>query len=164
MYTNIRKNKSGYTLLETVVYVSILAVIAVLALGSIVTMYRAYGKTKIERKIATSGEVAIERIVREIRSATSTKINSVFKTHPGTLALSTGETINLSNGILNIQEGSGPVDDLTSDDVSISNLVFYASTSPNSTLIKIEMTVEAGAGILLKSRKFYGSAVMRSAY
>lgn len=162
MSTNIRKN--GYTLLETVVYVSILAVIAVLALESIVTMYRAYGKTKVERKIATNGEVAIERMVREIRSATSTKTNSVFKTHPGTLALSTDETFTFNNGILQVQEGAGSADNLTSDDVSISNLIFYASTSPNSTLIKIEMTVEAGAGILLKSRKFYGSAVMRRSY
>lgn len=160
----IIKMKKGYTLLETVVYVSILAVIAVLTLESIVTMYRAYGKTKIERQIATSGEVAIERMVREIRSATSTKTNSVFKTHPGTLALSTGETFTFDNGILRVQEGVGNIDNLTSNDVAITNLIFYATTSPNSTLIKIEMTVEAGAGILLKSRKFYGSAVMRSAY
>ena len=100
--------KRGYTLLETVIYVSMLATIAVLVLGSILTVYRAYGKTKIERKIATNGEVAMERMVREIRSATSTKATSVFKTHPGTLALSTGETFSLSGGILHwlmIQRG-----------------------------------------------------------
>ena len=156
--------RRGYTLLETVVYVSILAVIATLALGSIVTMYRAYGKTKVERKIVTNGEVAVERIVREIRAATSTKASSVFKTHPGTLALSTGETFSFSSGIVQIQEGAGSAQNLTSDDVSVTNMVFYEATSTNSKLIKIELTIQSGAGVFLKSRRFYGSAVMRASY
>ena len=156
--------KRGYTLLETVIYVSMLATIAVLVLGSILTVYRAYGKTKIERKIATNGEVAMERMVREIRSATSTKATSVFKTHPGALALSTGETFFLSGGIVQSREGSGPAQNLTSSDVSVTNLIFYETVSANSTLIKIEMTVRSGEGIFQKNRTFYGSAVMRASY
>lgn len=154
----------GYTMLETVVYVSILGVIVMIALGSILTMYRAFGKTKIERKIATNGEVALERIVREIRAATSTKATSVFQTHPGVLALSTGKTFTLSGGIVQVQEGAAQAQNLTSSDVSITNLVFYKTVSANSTMIKAEMTVESGTGIFLKSRKFYGGAVMRGSY
>lgn len=164
MNTNIRKKKNGYTILETVVYVSILAIIVMTALGSILTMYRAFGKTKIERKVTTNGEVALERIVREIRAATSTKATSVFQTHPGALALSTGETFTISNGIAQVQEDAAPAQNLTSSDVSVTNFVFYKTVTSNSEMIKVEMTVESGAGVFLKSRKFYGGAVMRGAY
>ena len=69
----------GYTLLETVVYVSILAVIVVLSLGSILSVYQAYGKIKVERKLAQNADVALERMVREIRAATTTDAGvSVF--------------------------------------------------------------------------------------
>ena len=156
--------KRGYTLLETVVYIGILAVIVVLALGAILSIYQAYGKARIERQIATNGDVAMERIIREVRAATSTKASSVFGSHPGVLALSTDETFSLSGGLLRVQEGALPAQNLTSSDVTISNLIFYASTSPNSTIIRAEMTLDAGAGVFARSKKFYGSAVLRRAY
>ena len=63
----------GYTLLETVIYVGILAVIAVLALGSILSVYKAFGKTKIERKLALNGDIAVERMVRSVREFRNNK-------------------------------------------------------------------------------------------
>lgn len=155
--------KRGYTLLETVVYVSILAVIVVLVLSAILNVYRAYTKTLIERNIATNGDIAMERLIRELRAATSATGASVFGSHPGILKLSTNKTFSLSGSVLQISDGIAS-ENLTSGDVSITNLVFYQSTSPNSTLVKIELTVAAGSGIYLKNRKFYGSAVMRGAY
>lgn len=152
----------GYTLLEIVIYVGILAVIAVMALGSILSVYKAFGKTKVERKLALNGDVAMERMLRDIRSATSTDIAaSVFKTHPGILKIG-GTQFSLSGQVLQVAV-SGQAADLTSD-VDVSNLVFYRTVSANSEIIKIEMTLRAGTGIFQKSKNFYGSAVLRGIY
>jgi type II secretory pathway pseudopilin PulG len=154
----------GYTLLEIVVYIAILAIIVVLSLGSILSTYNAFGRIKIERKLVTNGEVAMERLVREIRAATSTKPSSVFSVHPGNLVLNTGESFALSDGILQIQEGAGPAQNLTSSDVSITKLIFYATSTAVSKMINIEITIEGGVGKLLRNKTFYGGAVMRGAY
>ncbi|MDP3934714.1 MAG: type II secretion system protein [Candidatus Giovannonibacteria bacterium] len=152
----------GYTLLETVIYVSILAVIAVLALGSILSVYKAFGKTKVERRLALNGDVAMERMLRDIRSATSTDIAvSAFKTNPGILKIGWTK-FSLLGSVLRVTE-SGQAADLTSD-INVTNLMFYRTVSANSEIIKIEMTLQAGTGIFQKSKNFYGSAVLRGIY
>ena len=149
--------------METVIYVGILAVIAVLALGSILSVYKAFGKTKIERKLALNGDIAVERMVRSVRSATSTDTSvSVFGIHPGILKI--GETkFSLLGSVLQVTENGEAPQDLTSD-VNVSSLVFYRTVSANSEIIKIELALQAGTGIFQKSKNFYGSAVLRGAY
>src|SRR3989344_8102781 len=151
----------GYTLLETVIYVSILAVIAVLALGSILSVYQAYGKVKVERKLTGNADVALERMVREIRAATTTDAGvSVFGSNPGTLKIGNVK-FSLSADTLNIDEGQGSAAPLTVSDVKVTRLIFYRETDSESEIIKIEIALEAGSGLFKKSRNFYGSAVMR---
>ena len=142
----------GYTLLETVIYVSILAVIAVLALGSILSIYQAYGKIKVER------------MVREIRAATTTDIGvSVFGSSPGILKIGNVK-FSLSASTLQVEEGQGSPAPLTASDVKINSLIFYRETASESEIIKIEMALEAGSGLFKKNRNFFGSAVMRGIY
>src|SRR3989344_3109229 len=139
----------GYTLLEIVVYVSILAVVAVLVVGSILSIYQAFAKTRVERRLALNGDVALETIIRDVRAAESFDAGiSVFGTNPGVLQINIG----------------GPTENLTSSDVSVTNLIFYATSTDNSKMIRVEFTLEAGSGKFQKTKNFYGSAVMRGAY
>lgn len=155
----------GYTLLETVIYVAILAIISILTVGSILAIYQSFGRERVERHLVLNGDTAIERILREIRRATSTDaVASTFGSHPGALKTRGGIKFSLSGNTLQIQEGSSPAANLTSSKVDVTNLVFYSTSSPNSTLIKVEMILEAGSGVFLKNKNFYGSAVMRGAY
>lgn len=154
----------GYSLLETVIYVAILAVITLSALGSVISIYQSFGKTRVERKLALNGDIAMERMIREIRSATATNIaGSVFSSNPGTLKLDS-KTFFLSGSRLQIQDGANEPDNMTSSDVEVSGLIFYRSTATNSEIIKIEMTLESGAGKIFKSKNFYGGAVLRGIY
>ncbi|KKT29538.1 hypothetical protein A3G55_01390 [Candidatus Giovannonibacteria bacterium RIFCSPLOWO2_12_FULL_44_25] len=157
----------GYTLLEIVVYVSILAVVAVLVVGSILSIYQAFAKTRVERRLALNGDVALETIIRDVRAAESFDAGiSVFGTNPGVLQINIGgstEKFSLSDVVLQIQKG-GPAENLTSSDVSVTNLIFYATSTDNSKMIRVEFTLEAGSGKFQKTKNFYGSAVMRGAY
>lgn len=154
----------GYTLLETVVYVSILAVIVVLALGSILSIYQAYGKIKVERKLTQNADVALERMIRAIRAATTTDAGaSVFGLNPGALKIG-NTTFAISANTLQVKEGGAAFQNLTTSDVKVNNLIFYRETSLESEIIKIEMALEAGSGLFKKNKNFYGSAVMRGIY
>jgi len=157
----------GYSLIEVIVYVSILTVISMFVVGSAFSVYKAFGKTRIDRAVSLNGTLAMETMIRETRQAISIDtIGSLFGVDPGTLSLGTKKFF-LSNGTLKVQEGANPAQDLTSG-VTVTNLVFYRETAVSvqvlSDIIKIVMTIESGEGIFLRRTTFFGSAVVRGAY
>lgn len=153
----------GYTILETVVYIGILAVVAVLALGAILSVYQNFAKTQVERKLASSGEVAMETMVKELRAATTTSPASAFGANPGALQLGP-KRFSLSSGILQIKDGAQNPVNLTASDVAVQSLIFYKTGSDHSEIVKIEMELRAGSGKFLKTKNFYGGAVLRENY
>ncbi|MBI2023224.1 type II secretion system protein [Candidatus Giovannonibacteria bacterium] len=157
--------KKGYTLLETLIYVTILAVVAIIVVGSILTLYQAFIRNRIERKLSYSGDAAIETLVREIRAASSTNpATSAFASHPGILDLSKGTVFSLSGTDLRVSYEGAAAENLTSSGVRTTNLIFYRNATTSSEIIKIEITLEAGEGRYTKSKNFFGSAVLRENY
>ncbi|MEK9175184.1 MAG: hypothetical protein AAB795_01175 [Patescibacteria group bacterium] len=164
---NSFNNKNGYSLIETVVYVALIAVMLIISTSSIISVYRTFGVLRTERKISINGETAIETMIRDIRAATSTSVtSSVFGTNPGVLRMN---SIKFSlNGTTQLykQDGSNSPQPITGSDVRVTNLVFYRAQSPVvlSELITVNMTIEAGGGSFTKSVPFSGSAVLRGSY
>ena len=159
------KNNRGFSFIEAVIYVSLLAAMAVLVVGSILSIYRIFIKTKVERSLNINADVALESMIREIRLATSTTISgSAFGSHPGSLRLN-AKKFSLSGTILELSDSEGAPQSLTGD-ARITNLVFYpvTATSTNVKMIKIEMTLESGSGKFLISKNYNGAAVLRGSY
>ena len=160
------QTKRGYSLLEVVIYIAILAVVSVVVIESVLSVYKAFGRLRVDRRINLNGDTAIETMVREIRSATTTDLSvSVFGFSPGILKVG-GRTFSLAgaDGLLQAQDSSGPAQDITSD-VDVTSLFFYRETNvAPSEIIKIELTLSAGDGSFNKTKNFYGSAVLRGKY
>lgn len=158
----------GYALLEIVIYVAILAVIAVLVVGSVLSVYQAFVKMRVERKLALNGDVAMETLIRDIRAASGYDTGvSVFGASPGVLkinAQNSTEKFFLSGTVLQTQKGAAPAENLTSSDVKVASLIFYATSTVNSKMVTIRMSLQAGGGVFQKTKNFYGSAVMRGVY
>lgn len=160
----------GYSILEVLIYTAILGIISVLSVGSILSVYKGSNATIIENIISRNGELVLDRIVRDIRSASSTDTGvSVFGIHPGVLQLGAVPIkYSLSSTTLTRQEGGGPLENLISANARITNLVFFrdyfSSTEISSEVLKFEFTVESGEGQFLKSKNFFGSAVLRGTY
>lgn len=161
----LKTRTSGYSLLEVLVYLSILAVMTIFVVDSTLSIYRAFLNIRVERQLSINGDVVIETVVRSIRAATSTDVaSSVFGTNPGVLRLG-AKTFSLSGETLQMLEGGGPAKKLTSG-VRVRSLVFYRSlaTTTNSELIKIELGLEGGTGVFMKSKNFFASSVLRGTY
>lgn len=162
---SIAAGKRGYSLLEAVIYVAILSVVVVIVIESVFALYRAYGRSRVERRLNLNGDAAIERMVRELRSATSTDVGaSTFGANPGVLSAG-GKIFSLAApaGPLQVSEQGGPQEAITSE-VEVNSLYFYRQATSTSEIIKIELTLSAGDGSFIKTKNFYGSAVLRNRY
>lgn len=157
----------GYTLIEAIVYLSILMIISTLVISAILSTAKVVAEAQDIRNVHTAAETAMERIAREIRFADSvTTGSSVLGSNPGTLVLSSIDpvseaaqtiTFGISGNRITIQKNSTGADYLTPESVAITNLIFrhIATTTPQA--IKIEMGVE-------NTHNFYNTVILRRSY
>ena len=163
------KPSSGYTLIEAIIYIAILAVLAVTFISLLFTMTRAYVNFRLTRDIVSSSSLALERMIGEIRRAEAVNVSSAL---PDRLVLDTTDNggsattmvFFLSSGVLMIKEGSGAAASTTSARVVVDNLVFRQTNTPESSAVKVEMTLSASRGEVTRTEKFYATAVLRGSY
>ena len=171
----MRYAKRGITLIETVVYVAILAVIVVGALRLLLSSSFNVAAVRAERKIIADGKFALELLLRETRlSSDVISGGSAFGVNPGILQLrslaSPGsgseatKTFTLSGGRITRQAEGGSTEYLTGADTRVTHLIFWRSTNSKSDLIRIKLTLEAGQGRSRESATFYGAAALRRKY
>lgn len=155
--------KKGYTLIELLVYLAILAVFSVFIVNSILIIMKNYNAYSVSRYVNFSATVAIERLTREIRGSSDVDGSSVLGAHPGYLVLDAVEFFVSNNQLMIDKNGQGAVV-LTPSNLEVTNLVFATSTNPNSQVVKIEMTLTGRRGNYEKSENFYSTIVLRGSY
>ena len=164
--------KRGTSIVEMLIYLAILSFLLVVIVSLLSNLLNSQKRSDASRNVERAGIFAIERIVREIRNASSVDTaGSVLSSNPGVLKLnytSGGASHNvrfyLENGILYLEEDGNLVGALTNDKSRLTNLVFYRILSSNSEAIKVEVTAESGLEEAYKSANFFTTAVMRGSY
>ena len=163
--------KRGFSMLEMVVYVTILATLFILVVNTILVVTGSYSSIKVSNTLNNSALMSLERLLLEIRNSKSINLgSSVFGTHPGRLVLNTGTTspasidFYIEDGQLKLKKDNVLTGSLTSDNVSVTNFVLTNTSSTTSSSVKIELTLNASEGDISKTEKFYASAVLRGSY
>ena len=168
----ILKNR-GFTIFELVVYVSIIAVMAVGSIQAMLSITRTFSEVKSYSDIRESATSALERMIKEIRFATSIDYSgTVLGINPGRLKLNTtdedGNTRTLEfytlGNSLNLIDNGVDKGTITGGSTLLNNLIFRQSTTSKGMLVKIEMTLKDTRVTNSRSANFYGSAVLRGAY
>ncbi len=146
----------GFTLIEFLVYSTIVVVIGVVSVEFILNIYEGKAKSTAYFEVQENARLAMERIVQEIHGAKNINLGSSsfgvnLATNPGTkLSLEMKDAslnpteFDVSSGVLRIKQGvSGPYE-LTNNQVQVTNLTFRNFTSPNGKSINIgvELTIE----------------------
>lgn len=141
-------NKKAFTLVELVIYLSIVAVLLIVAGSFTWSIIKSDVKTGSHREIQQNGRLAMEKITRSIKAAS--EINSPNIGESGdflSLAMSNEDlnptVIELSdNEILLTQGVNGPYA-LTSDQVLVANLQFTnLSYEDTPGTVRVEMTLD----------------------
>jgi len=164
--------KGGYTLLETIIAMSILSLVLVVAVSTLSVFVRSYQSIQAVSRINSSATVALERITREIRRASSIDyINTTLNTHPGRLVLNsvyngsiTTIDFYFDNGVLKMKRGGVEIGALTRKNVTVDNLIFYISSGALSSIIRTDIDFTTTARGATTSATFYSSTVLRGAY
>ena len=169
------KQKNGYTLIELVIYVGIVAVVALVVTNSILILNRTLASFRLERRLATSSETAMRRIVREAHLARDIYASSTLGSSPGVLSLASQESeeddaardvmIYVSGGALTLRRGTGPAVAFTAGGVTVTNLIFRQIVNGTvSKAVKVELTLRASAGNASTTKNYYTTTLLRGAY
>ncbi|MDO8589763.1 MAG: type II secretion system protein [bacterium] len=162
--------RRGFSLVEMLIYISILVLMLAVIMNVIVSMTGAERVIKALRNIENSATVGLERVVRETRQAENINVaSSILGSDPGTLVLNGTDALGnprvvefyLSSGKLLLKENGVEVGALTQEDAQVSGLIFYLFSASDVEGVRTEMTIESGTSTYYRSEKFYASALLR---
>ena len=168
----IHFNQKGFSLIETVVYVALVAVFSVGVIQVLLSETNAWGRARTERNLNDTAMLVVERLSHEIRLAKSVTIGeSSLGTHPGMLTLQTFSgassndpssiTIFLDGTDLKMRRDSGSAVALSGNGVSITNLLFYRIASAKSEGVRIELTAQLPWKDTVKEKKLTTAVILR---
>jgi len=149
-----RKSLMGYSLVEMVIYVSLVVIIMTAIIGVVVAVIKSNRYVGALNEIENSAILSLSRISREARFASGMTLINSSSVNFGT------STIYLDSGIIKINE-DGNISPLTSSKISVSRLFFTKITSTSSTAIRIEMTLNASSSGWSTLKDFNTTTVLR---
>ena len=167
--------KSGFSLIEIVIYTAILAALSLFVANTTLLSFNSLNRARLNRKVALSAETALERLTREIKLASSiNEAQSVLGTNPSTVVLNTvvsaeditpaSKIFSVSGGQITLQENGGEIKFLTAPGITVSSFTASGIDLLHSKAIKINLVIESGGGSIRTSKTFYASAVLRESY
>ena len=167
-YRNSTRTK-GYTLLETVVYVAIFIVVLVAVFDMLIMLSKSFTRVRAYNEVRVSGMNTIERMAREIRTASSRDSSSTADD----LLVHTTDDVGTAKIVElywdSVTKNMNIIDDgvdkgaLNGSSTEITSLVFRNASSTKGDVIKIEMTARSKK-ITSVTANFYDTIVMRGGY
>jgi len=143
--------KKGFTLIETLFYISLSVVLLGVIINSVVLLSSSYRSIKAVKDVEASGLVIMNQIINTSHAAVSVNaVGTSYNIENGSLALNTvsSDTTShtnkfyLSDGKVFKDIDGSHVVPLSFDGVSVESLVFRPIHTGNSTGVKIELTIE----------------------
>lgn len=173
MLCHVSSRRTGYTLVEMIIYVAVLSLLSSVLFASVMMVIQSFTRARAVRDLAESGRGTMERITREVRRATAINdAGSVFANPAGQLQLSTtneaggATTLTLAkNGDdLTIQEGTGSPINLLSGQVAVNGLTFHKWATSTASAIRIDLALTDDRLPGVEPVMFHTTVVLRGSY
>lgn len=168
MNTHHRHSLKGFTLVEILVYIAVL----VLAVSVMVTLFLSLNtvlsRNQVERELAHTAQVTLERMVRDIRSAATADTTVANQLTLQTKGGATTTVFSLSGVGVIMSVNDTNLGSLTSDTVAVDDLTFtkyeHFGTELETTLVRIALTLSVSTNAASSTNTYYTSAVLRGTY
>jgi len=154
------KNKKGFSLIEILVYISILVFMLAIILEVVISITRSDRIIRTMRNIENSTILSMERITREVRQA-----DSITVIEPDVLVLEKEDgTVEfyLSNSRLFIKENGVEIGALTASSTRVADITFTRFASSTSEGVRVKLTLESGTTTNYRTENFYTSVIKRN--
>lgn len=167
------KKQNGLTIVETLIYISIFVVALTVIIQMMFSITKTHRLVKLKQSLEASGTVAVERILREIKNATSVDtVNSVFGSSPGRLTLAGTDAngnnytleFSVANGAVSLSKNGGAAGPLTVPGITATSLIFRNLSNSVSNGVKIELSLSGTTGTEAKNLDLFGFAILRNSY
>lgn len=161
----------GFSLMETVVYVSLVAFISILVVQSIVLLLKTFKEVRLTRDIGSSAIVALDRISKEVRQADALGAGGVFSATTSKLVLTysgppvaTKEFSVDVNRTLRLTEDGVDSGALTSPNISVESFWVDQATTSSKMAFRITLIMKDRRVVTSQEIPFYSAAAMRNLY
>jgi len=171
MNKNMNNKQSGFSLMETVIYISLMTVLLFTLLSLIDSASRTYLISKSSRDIERSAVGVVAAFENQVNSASAIDIvNTKFDNATGSISLiaydgaghSTTTKIYLLNNQVFLDQNNIYVGPLSLSDVRVTNLTFRNMSTSTFNGFKVEMTIDNGTSSdQYLSENFYNSYILR---
>ena len=168
-----KTQKKGFSLIEVLLYVGLFTMLSVMSMSALFQTIKAFNDLRISRDINDSSVKVMERLTRDVKSATAVDIaNSTFGSSPGRLTLS---TVNASGTLmtveyyvtgssLHVKENGVDKGSLMSSKTTINALVFYYINTGATLGVKIDLHLSSARGVVSDIDHFYDTIELRGTY
>ncbi len=158
----------GYSIIELLVYITLFILISVVTTQSLLFVMKTYSNARSFRTLQQNSELVMERVTREIRQSDTVSVaESVFGSSPGTLAITGSDANNVPytnvfsvvNGAVQLSVNGVP-SNLSSNEVTVSDLTFWNITTTGSKAVRIQLTLTT-INKPIVTKTFYTTVIMR---
>lgn len=167
-----KQNKySGFSLVETIIYISLMTVILFSLVSLILSASSTYLILKSSRNIERSAINIVNSLNNQVSVSSKIDIpNTIFDNNAGSMALisygdngiSTTTKIYLSNNQVILSQNNVVVGPLNTSDSSVTKLIFRNMSTSTLNGFKFEMTIDNGTSSEKHmSENFYNSYILR---
>ncbi len=161
-----KKKKEGFTLVEVLVYLTILLIASFVAISALSSLRFVLERNRMERALGDTATSILERVVRETRGAESVSTIGV-----GLLELMYSPTTtrfyqSAGDVMVRTQVGGVTVSEyaLDSTRVEISNLTFTAFSTGTTTVVRALFSATVTGVYASTTENFSSAAVLRGSY
>ncbi|OGD69650.1 hypothetical protein A3I18_01770 [Candidatus Campbellbacteria bacterium RIFCSPLOWO2_02_FULL_35_11] len=167
------KRNSGFSMIEVLIYISVLVLVMFIVVNSILMMLSSYTAIKVSQKVNETASGILERISLETKRSNGLALSgNVLNNDAGSINLNVvkddGSIIEkkfwLDGTDLKMQEFGGEVFVLNIPGVEVERFFVNYVSAGSVNLIKIEMELHSQKKNVNKNEIFYISVVMRESY
>lgn len=167
-----KQHTRGFSLLEMLVYVALLAAFSVIVATTLLSVARSYHTLRAGTHLQSDAMAIVDRLAYEVRLADSVDVSSTLGTSPGVLKLSATDSAGnatttefyLGSGILHVRQNGAEAGTLSSSYTTVDSLIFRQVGSGSALGIRTEMTLTSRDGTASTTQNFYTFFTMRGAH
>lgn len=163
-----KQRACGFTLVEMLVYVSVLVIVSTAAVSFLIALSGQVAQQRAHALVDHAAQTAFERMTQDIRGADAVDTTySTLTSTPGVLTLISGATTTkytLQSGTLDVARNSGSAIPLTDGTVTVNSLRFFEYSNSNTDLVRVVISLSATVHNVTVTRTFTTSATLRGSY
>ena len=163
---NVKKTKNGYTLVETIFYVSLFAIVSFILLDVLMKMTDLFINTAVRADIVQGSKI-LENISRELKQGENFTFSSNILTvntrdeygNPITLVYTlSGTNIGINDSVL------GNLGNLNTPNISVVSFDIDSINTLQSKAAKIYLSIRSNRDVVANVENFQNTIVLRGSY